>query len=190
MEILYYLSAICLLSFMVLATYDGFYLHIWKYELFKRKESVFEHKTHTARAILFPLIIWLLFIKSDESSFWIGMFLVTIDLIILGIDALAEGDSRKSLGGLPKWEYVLHLFANSFHFASVLLMVATKTSVSEFGLSIDTTIKSSFGSEMINIIAVNIIPGAIILTFVHLILLQPKGIQIWAFMKNKIHTPK
>ena len=57
MEIIYYLSAIFLVLFMLLATYDGLYLHLWKYELFKREESSFEHKTHTIRAILFPLIV-------------------------------------------------------------------------------------------------------------------------------------
>ena len=46
MEILFLLSMICLIAFMFLATYDGAYLHLWKYELFNRKESEFEHKTH------------------------------------------------------------------------------------------------------------------------------------------------
>lgn len=180
MDILYYLSALCLLLFMVLATYDGFYLHIWKYELFKRKESAFEHKTHTIRAILFPLIVWLLFINTDATSFWISIVLISIDFLALGIDAYSEDDSRKSIGGLPKWEYILHLFANSFHFASIFLIIATKVEITESALVMNEIATNTFAQELIQIISINIIPGAIVLAFVHFILIFPKGISIWS----------
>ena len=180
MEIVYYLSAACLLLFMILATYDGFYLHIWKYELFSRKESRFEHKTHTARAILFPLILWLLFINNDAVSFWIAITLIAIDLIVLGIDAYTETDSRKAIGGLPKWEYIVHLFANSFHFASIFLIIATKISLTDIGIVIDEVSNATFAQEFVKIISVNMIPGAIVLGVVHLMLLFPKGIAIWS----------
>ena len=180
MEIVFYLSALCLILFMLIATYDGFYLHIWKYELFKRKESVFEHKTHTIRAILFPLIVWLLFINNDPTSFWISIALISLDLTALGIDAYAEGDSRKSIGGLPKWEYILHLFANSFHFAAIFLILATKIEITEAGFTLHEFTTNSFGQQLIKIISVNIIPGAVVLGFVHFILLFPKGIRIWS----------
>ncbi|MFK7750438.1 MAG: hypothetical protein AB8B65_18755 [Kordia sp.] len=179
MDILYYLSTLCLLLFMVLATYDGFYLHIWKYELFSREESIFEHKTHTVRAILFPLIVWLLFINTDAISFWISVVLIGIDFVVLGIDAYAEGDSRKSIGGLPKWEYILHLFANSFHFAAIFLLLATKIEITESGIAFAELATNSSAQEMLKVISVNMIPGAIVLGFVHLMLLFPKGIQIW-----------
>jgi hypothetical protein len=180
MEIVFYLSALCLILFMLIATYVGFYLHIWKYELFKRKESVFEHKTHTIRAILFPLIVWLLFINNDATSFWISIVLISIDFIALGVDAYAEGDSRKSIGGLPKWEYILHLFANSFHFAAIFLLLATKIEITEAGLVINELVNDSSAQQLIKMISINMIPGAIVLGFVHLILMFPKGIQIWS----------
>ena len=72
MGILFLLSMICLGAFMVLATYDGAYLHLWKFELFNHEESRFEHKTHTIRAILFPPIVWLLFIDTSQVGFLIG----------------------------------------------------------------------------------------------------------------------
>ena len=72
MEILFLLSMICLIVFMILATYDGAYLHLWKYELFNQKGSQFEHETHTIRALLFPIIVWLLFIETTLIGFWIG----------------------------------------------------------------------------------------------------------------------
>ena len=185
MEILYYLIIICLIGFMIIATYDGLYLHLWKYELFKRNESKFEHKTHTVRAVLFPLILWFLFINEDSISFWFGISLFIIDLIILGIDAFSEKDSRKSIGGLPRWEYILHLFVNSFHFATILLIIATRTEITEFTLEINEILNNSFGQQLTKSIAFNIIPGAILMAFVHLILLHPKGIQIWEFLRNR-----
>jgi hypothetical protein len=171
---------------MLLATYDGFYLHIWKYELFKRKESVFEHKTHTIRAILFPLIVWLLFINSDTISFWFGITLIFIDLIVLGIDAYSETDSRKSIGGLPKWEYILHLFANGFHFAAIMLFLGTKITITETGLVLNTIITDSFATKLFGIIADNIIPGAVILATLHLLLIFPKGILFWNKYRMKV----
>ena len=165
---------------MVLATYDGFYLHIWKYELFKRKDSVFEHKVHTIRAILFPLILWLLFINTDKISFWISIVFIGIDFIVLGVDAYSEKDSRKSIGGLPKWEYVLHLFANSFHFAAIFLLLATKIEITETGIVINELVTDSSAQQLMELISINMIPGAIVLGFVHLILLFPKGIYIWS----------
>lgn len=100
MEFLFFLASGCLIFFMVLATYEGFFLHIFKYELFNRQESTFEHKTHAIRAVLFPLIVWLLFINETSFiGFLIGIALVTLDLIVLGIDAHSEKESRSFMGG-------------------------------------------------------------------------------------------
>lgn len=186
MEILFYLSTICLVIFMILATYDGFYLHIWKYELFNREESVFEHKTHTIRAILFPLIIWFLFINNDEISFWIGLTLITLDLIVLGIDAYSEKDSRQFMGGLPKWEYIIHLFANGFHFASIMLIIGTKIRINELNITLIQNLPNTLGSKLVEIISVNIVPGSILLALIHLIVLLPKGRMIWNRNRIKI----
>ncbi len=186
MEILFYLSAICLIFFMILATYDGFYLHIWKYELFNRKKSVFEHKTHTARAILFPLIVWFLFINNDQISFWIGITLVMLDLIVLGIDAYSEKDSRQFMGGLPKWEYIIHLFANGFHFASIMLMIGIKININKQTITLIQNASNTIGSGLMEVISVNIIPGSILLALIHLVVLLPRGRMIWNRNRIKI----
>ena len=187
MEIFYYLSAICLILFMILAAYDGFYLHIWKYELFNKKESKFEHKVHSIRAILFPLLVWLLFIGDlTPIFFWIGMLLLIIDSITLGIDAFSEKESRKFMGGLPKWEYIIHLFSNSFHFAAIILIIGTKISIENNTLIFTTLLHNSFGNELIGFIAVNIIPGAILLAFIHVLLIVPRGRLFWNKYRLKI----
>lgn len=190
MEIIYYLSSLFLILFMVLATYDGLYLHLWKYELFKKKKSVFEHKTHTIRAILFPLIVWLLFINKDDFSFYIGLSLVLIDLVVLAIDAYSEKDSRQFMGGLPKWEYIIHLFSNGFHFAATGLLLATRVNVIENGLSLSIMDNISKGQELLNFISVNIIPGAILMALLHLFFIFPKGIKLWDKLKSLITTKR
>jgi hypothetical protein len=164
---------------MILATYDGFYLHIYKYELYGMKDSKFEHKIHTIRALLFPLIIWFLFINTDVVSFWLAIACVAIDFLVLGIDAYAEGDSRKAIGGLPKWEYILHIFANGFHFAAIILIIATKIEVSEFEITFQEVAPTSSAQAFFTLISVNVIPGSIVLALLHVVLLSPKGIRIW-----------
>lgn len=186
MEIFYYLISLCIVLFMVIATYDGIYLHIWKYQLHTRKESYFEHKIHTVRAILFPLIIWLLFINTDLISFSIGITLVALDLITLGVDAFSETDSRKSIGGLSRWEYIIHLFANGLHFAAIVLIIGTKLTISEFSLSINQLSINSVGKEILDIISIQAIPGAIGMALVHLLLITPWGTSIWIKYRKKV----
>lgn len=185
MDIIFVLASICLVLFMFLAVYDGVYLHLWKYELFNQEESRFEHKTHTIRAVLFPLIVWLLFINSDVNSFVIGLVLVLLDLIVLGIDAYSEKESRKFMGGLPKWEYIIHLFSNTFHFAAIVLIIATRLKFSQSNLVYVIELADGFGKQLFDFVATNALPGAILLAFIHLGLVSNFGQQIW-----KTHRPK
>ena len=186
MEILFLLSTICLIAFMLLATYDGAYLHLWKFELFNHKESKIEHKIHTVRAILFPLIIWLLFVNVDIVSFYIGLFLFFIDLIVLGLDAFFEKESRSFMNGLPKWEYILHLFANSFHFTAIVLLIAVRVKFENYEILYSKDFMLHKGFEIVQLIAKNIIPGAIILAIVHLLLSFEFGKKLWNTNRLKI----
>ena len=186
MEVLFLLSVTCLISFMILATYDGAYLHLWKYELFNKVESHFEHLTHTVRALLFPLIVWLLFIDTSITGFYIGLVLVVIDLMVLGADAYSEKDSRNFMGGLPKWEYILHLFANSLHFASIILIVATRIKVEGLNLVYSYDFLSYKSFETIQLIAINILPGSIFLGAIHLLLATNYGRNLWNTNRLKI----
>ncbi len=186
MDILYFLSAICLLLFMILATYDGFYLHIFKYELFNHKESYFEHKIHTIRAVLFPIIVWFLFINTTSFGFWVAIIAILIDLIVLAMDAYSEKESRTFMGGLPRWEYIIHLFANSFHFAAIILIIATKITIINNKLLLTHNSYDSLGEELISFIAINIIPGAIILALIHVLLTFPFGKTNWNILRRKI----
>lgn len=188
MDILFYLATASLVFFMILATYDGFYLHIFKYQLFDRAESLFEHKTHTIRAILFPMIVGLLFVN-ETSVVWfsIGLVLVVLDLIVLSIDAYCEKESRSFMGGLPSWEYMVHLFANAFHFAAILLVLALRVDINNGALIFVDTIARSHAHQLFQFIAVNVIPGALILALLHGILLIEKPKNIWVNYRTKIN---
>ncbi len=187
MDILYYLATTSLVLFMLLATYDGFYLHIWKYRLFDRAESLFEHKTHTIRAILFPLIVWLLFInETNFSLFLTGIALVILDIVVLAIDAYHEKESRSFMGGLPKWEYIVHLFANAFHFSAIVLVLALRLDISAGTLLFVDTIATSQAHGLLQLIALNVIPGAIILALLHGILMIEKPKNIWLNYRTQI----
>jgi len=187
MEILYYLASTSLVLFMLLATYDGFYLHIWKYRLFDREESLFEHKTHTVRAILFPLIVWLLFINDNNlSMFLAGIVLLVLDIIVLGMDAYHEKESRSFMGGLPKWEYIVHLFSNAFHFSAIIAVLALRLKVSDGALLFAETSEVSAAYDVFQFIAVNTIPGAIILAVLHFVLIIKKPKNIWMTYRSKV----
>ncbi len=163
------ISTILLTAFAVLAVIDGFYLHIFKYKLFNHKESEFEHLTHTIRAILFPLIVYFLYIKQDcLTSFCLGILFVILDIIVLGIDAFVEKDSRQFMGGLPRWEYILHLFVNGFHFASIAVLLAIKLTITESGIEIISDLSALKNYELFRFVAVNLMPGAIILAILHM----------------------
>mgnify|MGYP000235426253 CR=1 FL=1 len=187
MDILFYSATLSLILFMILATYDGFYLHIWKYSLFNKSESKFEHKTHTVRAILFPLIVWFLFVEqSNYTAFLIGLSLVCIDLIVLAIDAYSEKDSRAFMGGLPQWEYIIHLFANGFHFAAIMLLIAVRLDIHEGQLLFSNIIYQSTASQWFEFVALNTIPGAIILAVLHIILMLNRPQTLWSHYRSKV----
>lgn len=186
MDILFYLVTGCLILFMLLATYDGFYLHIWKYRLFDRPKSLFEHKTHTVRAFLFPLIVWLLFIETNLLAFIIGSTLVVLDLVVLGIDAYHEKESRSFMGGLPIWEYIVHLFANAFHFAAIILILALRLDIVNGTIIFIDQAAASPAYILFQFVSVNVIPGAIILALLHFILMLKKPKRIWFSYRSKI----
>ncbi len=187
MDILFYLATASLVLFMVLATYDGFYLHIWKYRLFDRQESLFEHKTHTVRAILFPLIVWLLFVNETSFSLFLtGIALVVLDIIVLGIDAYHENESRSFMGGLPKWEYIVHLFSNAFHFSAIILVLALRFDISDGALLFVDILTTSAAHDLFQWVAINVIPGAIILALLHFVLMLKKPRNLWMNYRTRI----
>lgn len=162
------IATILLIAFSVLAFIDGFYLHIFKYQLFNHKESKFEHLIHTYRAILFPLIVYFLFISQNcLISFYIGVFLIVLDILVLTIDAFVEKESRAFMGGLPRWEYILHLFVNGFHFAAIAVFFVIKLKLTNENLTIIPDLRAHENFDIFHFVTVNLLPGAILLAIIH-----------------------
>lgn len=181
------ISTVLLSAFALLAVIDGFYLHIFKYQLFNHKESKFEHLIHTIRAILFPLIVYFLFITQNcQTSFYFGVLFVTMDIIVLGIDAFVEKDSRTFMGGLPRWEYILHLFVNGFHFASIAVFLSIKLTFAENSISVIQDLSNFKNFELFKFVAVNLLPGAILLAFIHILTSVEQTQIYWNNLRSKI----
>jgi len=50
-------ATVCLILFSFVAGFDGIYFHFYKYRLYARAESLYEHKMHTLSAVLFTPIV-------------------------------------------------------------------------------------------------------------------------------------
>lgn len=175
MDFLNYLTAITLLLFMVLATYDGAYLHLFKFRLYAQTNSKIEHITHTLRAIFFPLIIWALFLNNGNALlFYLGLVLAFTDFIVLALDAFYEKDSRAFMGGLPQKEYIMHLFSNAFHYGLVILAMVLQLTLSNNTIRFNAINYEGFSGTFLLFIAKNALPGATLLALLHVLLCLPK----------------
>ena len=181
MEIAFIISIVLLIAYSFLALFDGVFLHLYKYRLYEHKESKFEHLTHTVRAILFTGILVSLFINIENNSlFLFGAALVVADIITLIVDAYLEKDSRKFIGGLPRWEYILHLLVNGFHFASIAVFLVIKINLDSNGI----TLANNFPADReLSYIAINLLPGAVLISLLHILVYFPK----FNFYFNKLN---
>ena len=178
-------TLILLILFALLATYDGFYLHLVKYRLYEHTESKFEHITHTVRAILFPLTLIFFYLSTNDVLFYIGVSIIVIDIITLGIDAYSETESRSFMGGLPRWEYILHLFVNGFHFAAIAVFLVLKIEINDTGIEIVHIADNISSYPAFLWLIQNLIPGAIIMSLLHLVLMLEKPRELWHTFLNK-----
>lgn len=176
MEIAFVISTILLILYSAFALFDGVYLHLYKFRLHENKESQFEHLTHTIRAFLFSGILYTLFISIENNNlFFIGILFIFLDIFIMIIDAYTEKDSREFMGGLPRWEYIIHLLVNGFHFASIAVFLVLKINHTKEGMM---TLQNSF-QEFENyiffkIIALNILPGSLLIGILHVLVYIPR----------------
>ncbi|MET6997818.1 hypothetical protein [Chitinophaga defluvii] len=175
MEFAFITTALLLIAFGVLGIFDGVYLHLIKYRLYNHPESRMEHLTHTIRMIFFPPILYFLYMGNDNNSFIVGLVLVLADIIVLGLDAYLEGDSRKFMGGLPRWEYIIHLFVNGFHFAAVAVFLVIKVDLSGGHFDIRNNLSDLPGYSVMLFVAKNFIPGSIVFAALHVLGLFKSG---------------
>ena len=184
MEMALLTACVLLTLFAGLAFYDGLYLHLLRYRLYARPESRTEHILHTIRALLFPPLLYFLYLSPGPVGFLVGIALVLADVLTLGADAYLEKDSRAFMGGLPRWEYILHLFVNGLHFASIAVWLLLKVRLAATGPAIVPVLPATNGYQLLTSLAWNLLPGAVVLGIVHLLLLVPAVATRW----NRLHT--
>jgi hypothetical protein len=169
-------SFVLLLTFAALAPLDGLYLHLWRYRLHARAESRREHALHTARALLFPVILVLLY--GGSSSGWpllLGAVLVAADVAIQAADMWVEPASRAGLGGLSSFESVLHGVLITIGSASLALMLGSRP-VSAWSLAAAPTLGPSHGPFAEQVVGM-LLPGAVLIAGLHLYLwLRPASL--------------
>jgi len=191
MEVAFLVLSILLFCFALLAVFDGFFLHIFRYELHQQKESKTEHLMHTLRAAIFPLLLFFLFyIDNNIICFYIGIFLVMLDLFILGADAYLEKDSRSFMGGLPRWEYILHLFVNGFHFASIAVFLVIKFRINDLGFEIVSDFSSVENSKVFKLLVLNLLPGAVLMALLHILLIFSPIAKLWERLRAQFSCCK
>jgi hypothetical protein len=186
MEIAFLVAIVLLVLFAILGMYDGFYLHIFKYKLYQHAESKGEHITHTIRALLFPAILYFLYLRNDAFGFYLGLIFLGIDVAVTIIDAYVEKDSRTFMGGLPRGEYIIHLLVNGFHFAAIAVFLLIKIRLSDSGFTLINNHETiPFYNSFIWLVE-NLIPGAIVMALIHLFVAIPPLAKYWNHYRSKI----
>jgi hypothetical protein len=165
-------ATVFLILFGIVAAFDGLYLHLWKYRLYARAESLSEHKLHTLQGILFAPVVFFLFYKDFGGwALWAGVLFIALEQIVEIMDVLSEKDSRAGLGGLSSTEYAAHAVAITARTAAIALALAAKP-LSAWSLSSPLVI----GPEhtMASGVAFNTIVGNLFVVALHVWLMRSK----------------
>jgi len=186
MEFAFITTSVLLVCFGLLGIFDSLYLHILKYRLYNHPESKTEHLTHTVRTILFLVILYYLYIRTDNISFYIGLGFVLLDILVLGMDAFLEHDSRRFMGGLPRWEYIIHLFVNGFHFAAIAVFLVIRVRVTGNQITVVNDFEGVGWYAAFLFIAKNFIPGSVVMALLHLLVAFPVGADMWDNFRGKL----
>lgn len=165
------LAAVFFLSFGLAASFDGVYLHLWRYRLFAYSETRREHVLHMLRGVLFPLIIYLLLAAPAVGLLlWIAALLAALDLFLQGWDLWEERRARRGFGGLSTFEYSLHVWLAGLHLSGLTLTLAARP-LSAWSLAAGQ--EAAVFAEYAAGVAWFLLPGSIGGVLLHLGLLHP-----------------
>lgn len=114
-------AAACLVAFTAIASVDGLYFHLYRYRLYARPDSRYEHWLHTWNAVLYVPLTALLFC-AEPLGLWrhLALLLFIASVVIEVLDVLCEERSRRTLGGLTSLEYLMHFLMSGLRFGSVV----------------------------------------------------------------------
>lgn len=155
------------------AIVDGVYLHLYRYRLYAHPASRTEHATHTARAVLYAPMIYLLFGRCFAgAALWGALAIVLVDFAIQSSDVLVERASRSALGGLSSGEYWIHVASITTHVAAVTLALAARPA-GAWSLAAPSVLPVAWPA-IARWSALGLLPGAVGVAVLHLWLLQPR----------------
>lgn len=95
--------------------------HLVRFRLWSRPESMFEEITHLLRHVIFVAVTLLLVWAPHRVDVLLG--LGAIDLVNSSADVLLERASRRSVGGVPPLETLLHVLASTVLGATIAAAV-------------------------------------------------------------------
>jgi hypothetical protein len=122
------LALLLVVAFALVATVDGLYFHLWKYRLYARPESQYEHLLHTANVCVFVPQLFLFFCVVPRGPWLALAALLTFTTLAIEVaDVRCEGDSRRSMGGLSSTEYLLHFLMSGLRMGFVCAIFATSS---------------------------------------------------------------
>jgi len=131
---MYAASVVLLFAFLGIAAVDGFYFHIYKYRLYRRRDSQREHAMHTMNAALLPLCTAPLLLADTHGAWLWAAVAVNVGAFVLeSIDVFAEKISRRDFGGLTQPEYWMHFTMSGLRWMHVGLAFAIHPSSHWFG---------------------------------------------------------
>ncbi len=165
-------ATVFLMIFGMVAAVDGLYLHLWKYRLYARPESLREHKLHTAQGALFAPVVFFLFYQDFGGlALWTAVLFLAIEQVVEILDVLDERDSRASLGGLSSTEYALHAVAITARTAAVALALAARPMAA---WSFDAPLVSGPGHAWASSVGLQMVVGNILVVGLHVWLMLPR----------------
>lgn len=119
-------SLVLLLAFLTVASIDGFYFHLYKYQLYLRPDCRREHALHTANAVLFPLTLAPVFLAQTTGAYlWLAVAASVVTFGIESWDVFTEKASREALGGLTPAEYWMHFSMSGLRWGYASLAFAS-----------------------------------------------------------------
>ena len=131
---MYAASVVLLFAFLAIASVDGFYFHIYKYRLYRRRDSQREHGMHTINALLLPLCVAPLVLADAHGAWlWAAVAVNAGAFVIESVDVFSENTSRRALGGLTRTEYWMHFTMSGLRWMHVGLAFAMHPATDWFG---------------------------------------------------------
>lgn len=168
-----WVATLLLVLSAVVASIDIIWIHLLEWKLYSRKETFYEHQVHTVHAALAGISVFLLFCYNlGGALLWVAAATVSVWFLVEILDLLCEKDSRAGGGGLPSFEYALHIVISGLRFSFIALILAAKPE-GAWSVRAPRLLEPGY-PPAVRAIGLLVGLGSVILVAVHLWLMQPR----------------